>query len=568
MKMKKEDNIKEKDLSMTRSIKYKRLQEDIDDIDNQKTKEISLKKPNKSKKNTTKKVLEPVSDEDGFFEDIMSKKEKKNYEISKADSITKADIKKLEKKASKNSKKKSSDDITEDDLFITQSFKPLRKRSKLLRLLKPILFFLIFGCALFGLVYFYVYPKLMQYFVTPRYVFESAIDKVSSSVKEKISGISDDVNGFDLSIDINSNKYTVFNDYNYSFSYINDDKDNLMAFNYYENEKNLGLNMYEINDSEYLNYSVNDEIYNVTNYENINTYYKYYQSINDKLNRITNKEDSLYLIDKHSEFMKSVLNKDNLFKENSSISINGVKKDVVKYSLNIDSTYYKEIKNAYLSFIKNDSRLLSIIAEINNKDSDSYITYYEKNILLKNNDNRFVFDIYMVNGTEFVGTDISINGFRSFYYYKYENNIEFYLNISDYLKGIVKDKFNNVVILVKGTKNDEKSNLLLNYNGRDKAELTVKSDNGNYLINYAIINSDRSGKLVISDDNKGIVFNKITFDDDVNIKIDYVSKAVDISNYEILESEKKYKNASNLFEKEFKKNNYIYKFDDFIKTFK
>lgn len=561
--MSKNDENKDKTLEMTRSFKYKKVQEDIDDLDNQKTKEISLKKKNKSKNNNVKKDVESVSD-DGFFEDIMSKKEKKNYDISKAENITKEDVKKLEKKASKKNK----DDITEEDLFITQSFKPLRKRSRIFKMLKPILFLLVFSCILFGLVYFYVYPKLMQHFITPRYVFESAIDKVAISLKDKINSIDDSVNGFDMFINVNSNKNTIFNDYNYNFTYLFDDKDNMVSFNYTENEKDLGMNIYFINDSKYLNYSVNNELYNITNKEIDNEYFTYYDNLNNKLGRLLSIEDTIYFIDKNNEFMKMMLDKEYLYKESSSITVNGIKKDVVKFSLKIDSNYYKKISNAYYTFVKDDSKLLNIMSVICDKDMNEMLNYLYSNLITKDRNVNLIFDIYMVNGNEFVGTDVTINGFRSFYYYKYDENMEFYLNLSDYIDGVIKDKFQNMIFLVKGTDNGEKTNLILNYNGKDKAEINVKYGDNNYIFNYAIINSDRSGKVSIRDDNTGLILNRLSFDDEINIKVDYVSRDIDVSGYDVMESDKKLNNATNLFKKEFIKNRYVYTFDDFVKSVK
>jgi hypothetical protein len=203
--------------------------------------------------------------------------------------------------------------------------------------------------------------------------------------------------------------------------------------------------------------------------------------------------------------MKIMLDKEYLYKESSAIIVNGIKKDVVKYSLKIDSNYYKKISNAYYTFVKDDSKLLNIMSVICDKDMNEILNYLYSNLITKDKNVNLIFDIYMVNGNEFVGTDVTINGFRSFYYYKYDENMEFYLNLSDYIDGVIKDKFKNMIFLIKGTNNGDKTNLLFNYNGK---MFGIEYDGKRYHQDPKTLSADES-KMKIFNEKQNIFFIRV-----------------------------------------------------------
>ncbi|MBQ8659615.1 MAG: YqkE family protein [Bacilli bacterium] len=559
---------KEKELSMTRSLKFKQLQDDIDKDDNQKTKEIILKKK-KIEHTSEIKPIDEDMDNDDVFEDLMSKKEKKKYRESIQDvTITRIDIKKLEKKAARNEKKKNElVNDKEEELFITKSFKPLKKTKKFKKVLMFFLKLIILFLIIFAIGYFFVYPFIVRSFVTPRDVYYHVIDNISDYMINNVNDYDDKINSFNLDINVDSEKYEDLSGYSYNFDYGYDGGNKFLSFNYIKNDVNYGIRSYFVDDNKYLNYSNSNILYDVTlvNEEEYSEYFNNYNEINDLLSNIRNKDDCIYLINMSNEFFKSIL-KDNFLEKNSdTILINGKDVDVTKNTLTIDSSYLKEIKTAYLEFVLSDERLLSIFADINEMDLSQYKNYINNYVVVVDPDFKMIFNVYTRNGFEFVGIDLSYDGFRTFYYYNYDNNIELYLNASDYLPSKLSIK--KFIVLVKGTKINNQYNLRVNYNGRDYADLVVNVvDDMKVDVLYTLLSNGYSGNLLFEDSENSFNLSLNSLNNAFDFKIEYGELDISFVDFEIVESESSFEDATIDFEKRFKKVKFVTSFEEFIQV--
>ena len=152
------EDVEEK-LSMTRELKFKELQDGIDNEQKTENDEVV----------STHDTNDELIDDEPIIREVdlsLSKKEmKKQF--------------KEEKKAKKKA---------QEDLYLTSSFKPLRNRFRLKKVFK-VLFSLIFTIGILtSVAYFLILPLYNKYLASkPRAIFEHSIDYVAEELTKMVS---------------------------------------------------------------------------------------------------------------------------------------------------------------------------------------------------------------------------------------------------------------------------------------------------------------------------------------------------------------------------------------------
>ena len=174
--MKKIDLEKEEKLSMTRELKFKELQDRIDEEESDKMIEEAIKKS--KKKVSTKDITSELEQEIDEMLEVETKKRGRRKKVE-VDSIDEFDLL-LEKNNKKQEKNVKITKVTpEEDLYLTSSFKPLKKRLRAGKIFK-FLFKLIFTIGVFGaFIYFVLLPlyKMLED-SKPRAIFENTLDYI------------------------------------------------------------------------------------------------------------------------------------------------------------------------------------------------------------------------------------------------------------------------------------------------------------------------------------------------------------------------------------------------------
>ena len=248
-------------LSMTRELKFKDLQKQIDD---EYFEEIEVEETTDNGNTEEVKIKEEVIEDK-----------------SKEDKINEAEIKeeKAEVKEDKNKVRQDNKNI-DDDLYLTTSFKPLKKRFKLRKVFK-VIFIILFVVLLFGcLGYFVVRPLYNKYLQSkPQAILETVIDKTSEKIVSVLdANIVDDTKYyFDVNFRLNSNiddLYYLTNS-NYGFR-MGVDPDNKLydEMVYIKDGQDIyGLNYFEKNNKAYMKFSNSTNILDLGDVEEDDEYY-------------------------------------------------------------------------------------------------------------------------------------------------------------------------------------------------------------------------------------------------------------------------------------------------------
>jgi hypothetical protein len=430
--MKKIDVEKEEKLSMTRELKFKELQDRIDEEESEKMIEEAIKK---SKKKVSREDL--TSELEQEIDELLEVENKKRGRRKKVevDTVDEIDLL-LDKKVKKHSKEESTDVKvtkvgTEEDLYLTSSFKPLKKRMKAGKIFK-FLFKLIFTLALFGaFIYFVLLPlyKMLED-SKPKAIFDNTIDFIHKQAEAFVdTNIPIDSENFTIEaiLDLDSNikgvEEFVNNDYVFTFGY-NEEK-NLVENGYYvQNNDKLrhGVTYFEKNNYFYSKLTTNDS------YLNYGLVEESEEEVVDAVELIST-EEYKYYVSKLFDVLKKSISEEDLVAKKEELVIDGITIDVVRNSLELDKKQVIKIYDYMCSEFLKDEKFLKIESIISESTIEEVKESYKEELVLED-DYVISFNIYTTKGTKFVGIDIEENGFRNFYFYKYDNKFEAHANLS------------------------------------------------------------------------------------------------------------------------------------------
>ena len=180
---KKRKNVEsEEKLSMTRELKFKDLQDKIDEEEADRIVNEAIKKskskPKKKIDDTFERELDELLEKE--TKKVKKKKESKHEKMSVVDLNDEVKVKKVD---------------LEDDLYLTTSFKPFRKRFKLSKLLKFLFKTLFLLALLVAFAYFVILPLFnMLNDSKPKVIFDKSLDYIQESINNFFG---DDVSNID-----------------------------------------------------------------------------------------------------------------------------------------------------------------------------------------------------------------------------------------------------------------------------------------------------------------------------------------------------------------------------------
>ncbi len=442
-------------LSSTREIKYQKVQDEI----------------NKTKKTTKKKMIEEELDELQNTPKTSTKKASSKSSSSKPSAKTKTTSKKVSSSSSPS--RKSSQKTTEksskaadstpvkieqvsgskdlDDIYLTSSFKPFKKRFKVSKLIFSLIKVIIFFAILGAIGYFVAYPLYKFYLSSkPQNIFISTIDYATDRLIS--SQITEDNPNANIHLKLNNNQMIL---------------QLLGGFDYAINASNLQL-------SNAANNNKNYDIY----YHNKKIYYSP-QSVDTTINSSSQltETDFKYIVNKTSEILKSLIIPEKLSKEADEITVNGKTIKVIRNTYEIDKETAEIITKRYYDAIRNDNKLIAYLAQSNNKTISEYKDYLQRVNIKYSDQYKTAINIYVSSKAQFVGLDYEKNGFRIFYYYQDNNDFNSYLNLNGIKTCSNEDHClanDNFILEVNGTTQENNiTNFNVLYNNKNIANFKL-----------------------------------------------------------------------------------------------
>lgn len=360
--------------------------------------ELKTEVENHSKKKNNKKVTKKETKKEKSPKKVTKKTEVKE-EPKKAE--VKDEPKKVEEKKVVTKKANKADD--EDDIYLTQSFAPMIKKNNTRRLIAKILI----TVGIIGIIFylgFIAYKKVYSLYLSkqPEAVFERTLNKLEDDLEKYY--LSDELlDNFKLNVTLDTN-YSKYKDYsgNYVFNYVNKGNNSYLA---YQVDADHKLNLFNINDNQYLNFSTFKDYINISDDLDILKINKY----------LVGSYNISYYIKKNVSVIKDLIHEENLSKENTNIKIGNENVEVVKYTYELDKNEYEGVLKEYKKQVR-DENVIELI--------NDYIDLYDRDV------ESLKLNIYTDKElkSSFVGLDVEVNGFRKFYYYQNDDTYDVYYN--------------------------------------------------------------------------------------------------------------------------------------------
>ena len=484
----------EEKLSMTRELKFKDLQESIDN--------------SRSKEN----IVNGATDLGDTEEVVLSIKDYNEIRDNEKD---------IEDELNDEKKKENNEDI-----YLTTSFKPFKKRFKLRKVFKFIFMLLLIVLIFVSLFFFIILPLYNKYQSSkPKAIFDATLNYIGEQLNSIVDVSYSDSGIFNksITIDFNSNieELNSLNSRKLGLNIFNDLVSKSEAFIFIEDEKDkYGFSL--INDG-------NDVYYKFTSNENFlktNRDNSLFSKYEDYFNISYSKNDLNYYIDTNINILKEIITEDLISSERDEIEVNGESLSVMNNSLKLDKELIVELEKKYNNAVLNDEKLMKIVASLYNMSLEDVKKSYE-NVNTYDDDYSLIINIYTIKGNEFVGFDIEENGFRNIYYYINNGNFEGHLNLNNEEDCLEVGNCllgNQMVIDLVGIKKGNHTEVQLMINNNEICTLEVRSFNHqkidfNYKLNVSGVFYEGTFTLDIDKDKEEYNF---------NVSIDYDSEYLNI----------------------------------------
>lgn len=502
--MGKDENYEE--LSMTREFKYKDMREAI--LNESKgmnpPKKSSNKKNKKSHKNnnTTRSEkyknskIEKNQDLEvkNIKDDLIDTKEIKLEEIKKdkVDDIV-SDIKK--------------DDLENtNDIYLTQSLKPIKKRPHKLRKVFRIIFGLaLFVLVVFGLLHYAFKPLYDTYLNTlPEAIFSNTFDSFDENINNIFTGLDKGTRNYNFRIDTNIRELESLNIGEYQMIK-NYDGNNLYGSHLFVKDGDLKYGLYT--------YKTKDNYY--TKYSTIDTILK-----KDTPNSIVSYDDEKYFLTKMLDIFQEGIEDIPINVKLDELDITGRKEKVRKNTLKLDAINLRRIDKVIYENVLKDERLVKVFCylyqieeEELKKELDATNTYSDSTIMTIN--------IYSRMDGSLVGFDVEEDYFRILYYYAFDDRFVFHVNLNDF--SFKKDKKKDCLIDLVAIKREDYTDINVKLNGKVVGDIRVNSFeeyNIDVLYNLNIDDIIYKGSMVGTRDDYTLKLNIHNKDKYFNIVID------------------------------------------------
>lgn len=533
-------------LSMTRELKFKELQDRIDEEESEKIIEEAIKQT-KMKDSESSISSELEQEIDALLESETKKSRKKKVSSKQEDEEPIKEVKVKTKKKVKTREVNDTDGVVinkitpDDDIYLTTSFQPLKKRFRLKKVFKVILRMIFVLLVLGAFSIFVVLPIIkMLNDSKPKVIYNVSINYIRDTLNEFVDRVYLEKDGSymlnsKLLINTNMDDYKNLNDKNLLLNTGFDFKNDIYDLGMYISDSNnlkYGFNLIEKDDESYYNLTTSENfIKNALDYSNLDSYIDNL----DKVNVLTRSEYKYY-IDKIASVLKNSINDDDLVATKEEIDVDGVSTSVVRNSFKLNKDKLEKLENDMSKLFLKDKKYLEIEAKLLGvsldevKEKYGVLTEYDKDYIL-------TFNIYTINGNEFAGFDIEENGFRNIYYYTIKNKFEFHLNIAadeTCRKAGNCTAKDMVVIDLIGTTKDDVTTIELYYNTSDIGSLKVKELTEERIsLDYKLVYEDTvyGGAFILGYDSKkeeylgALSYESVDKYIDLNFVVSYDNKA-------------------------------------------
>ena len=429
----------------------------------------------------------------------------------------------------------------DDDLYLTQSFKPLKKKKRLKRSIVKFLKTLVI-LGIIGLVGWIVGSKLYGIYLDtkPVNLYKKVILETGKKVNSVINSIPIKDNYiFEMQFDSNMKSYDYLNGISVGYGYLIEE-DNYEDYIYYidGNYERNGIHTLVKNDKAYKKYDISDVVFNSKLEES---------KVRDLIEDLTLNIDLINdVIEGNSKVISNILEEDDIEVSDEELEVNGTTINVRCNSIVLSDSLVER----YLDELYKDKVLVNKMSKLFNKENDVLRRYLNDKI------SKYVdeinFNLYVTDRYEFVGFDYELDGFRDMYYYQYNGSYDVNIKLNKYI---------NRLLDVLDIKIDSKANLGIDVIDKD-VDVSVNSDNKFNLvfkeleknvINFQYKNSDStvSMDIIIKKDNIVIEYkndNGKYMDVDIHL-FDY-DKVIDTR--DVTSSSKKINDANEKFNDEIK----------------
>jgi len=487
----KKENLIKEELSMTRELKFKDLQEKIDNYKIKKELEIEdmLEDSLEEKKQLAaliaqEKTLEIPQVECDIENKVIDIKEESLKDNLKEEE---PDLKEI---SSKDLEDTSSISLRpEEELYLTTAFQPLKKRFKLKKACK-VLFLNILLIGFIGLfIYFVGLPLYKLYQESkPKIIFDNTVNSLSNSLLDILDLLpleEESANiDFDLKVDTNIPSLSDLNYYTFGYNINNNpDKEQLENTVYIKNQTDkLGLSYIIKKNNLYTNYSNSEKYIDFGNAKEKIEQEEIIKYLNKKIIVLS---DLKYVITKETEIIKELLEPDLIKSSKDEIEVNDKTVKVTKNTFHIEAKEAEKLSKKYIEKISSDNKLLNILAKLSNVEPSNYIkNIEEKSVAKYNKEYKLNINIYTNLKNEVIGIDIEENGFRNMYLYKNKNEFNLYINLTNDEECLKKNNCNDQtqkVFDIKGKKEEDANEIKINYNKKELATIKVKDFSYNYI---------------------------------------------------------------------------------------
>ena len=420
------------------------------------------------------------------------------------------------------------DEEEDDDLYLTKSFKPIKKKKRLKRNIVRFFKILII-LGVIGLIGWVVGTKIYGMYLSTRPVniYKTAILETGKTVNSFINSIPSLDNGmFEMQFKTNMKSYEFLN--NTKVGYGNsDNEEGYEDYIYYidGNYERNGLHTLVKNNKVYKKYDVSDVVYSSKLEENMMR--DILQETDIDMDIITD------VIEGNSKVISSILKEDDIEVSSEELDINGITVNVRCNTMVLSDS----LVDRYLDELYKNKVLVNKMSKLFDKDSDVLRRYLEGKISKYVDDLKF--NLYVTDKYDFVGFDYELDGFREMYYYQYKDNKDINVKLSDEINlGVdVKDKDVNVLV-----DNESMFNLVIKEFEKNVINLQYKNSDSTVSMDILIKKDD----IVIEYKNDNGKFM------DVVIKLFDYEKVIDIN--DVTTSSKKINEANERFKESIKSN--------------
>ena len=420
------------------------------------------------------------------------------------------------------------EDDEDDDLYLTKSFKPIKKKKRLKRsIVKFFKILIILG--IIGLIGWFLGTKIYGMYLSTRPVniYKTAILETGKTVNSFINSIPSLDNGmFEMQFKTNMKSYDFLNNTMVGYGY-SDNEEGYEDYIYYidGNYERNGLHTLVKNNKVYKKYDVSDVVYSSKLEENMMR--NILQETDIDMDIITD------VIEGNSKVISSILKEDDIEVSSEELDINGITVNVRCNTMVLSDS----LVDRYLDELYKNKVLVNKMSKLFDKDSDVLRRYLEGKISKYVDDLKF--NLYVTDKYDFVGFDYELDGFREMYYYQYKDNKDINVKLSDEINlGVdVKDKDVNVLV-----DNESMFNLVIKEFEKNVINLQYKNSDSTVSMDILIKKDD----IVIEYKNDNGKFM------DVVIKLFDYEKVIDVN--DVTTSSKKINEANERFKESIKSN--------------